>query len=97
MIYYYALHIFFTIGKYKCIKTIWMFYGKFADEGDNPVNNTNKYHVDENNRLSTGLQPLITGSVLKIRFFQFRSIIVFSIPEIILLSSARQNIQIRVV
>ena len=23
---------------YKSNKTIWMFYGKFADEGDNPVN-----------------------------------------------------------
>jgi len=55
-----------------------MFYSKFADEGDNPVNNTNKYHVDENNRLSTGLQPLITGSVLKIRFFQFHNCIFYS-------------------
>jgi hypothetical protein len=32
-----CLTYFFTIGKYKCNKTIWMFYGKFADEGDNPV------------------------------------------------------------
>ena len=32
--YYYTLH---NILLYKSNKTIWMFYGKFADEGDNPV------------------------------------------------------------
>jgi len=46
-----------------------MFYGKFADGGDNPVNNANIYNVEENNRLSPGLQPQSTESVLKIRFF----------------------------
>ena len=30
---------------YKSKKTIWMFYGKFADEGENPVDNQNKYNV----------------------------------------------------
>ena len=42
-----------------------------------------------------GLQPLTDGSVLKILlfFFQSGSVIVFSIPEIILLSSTKQNIQ----
>ena len=44
-----------------------MFFGKFADEGDNPVNNPNIYNVDGDNRLSPGLQPLTSGSVLKIR------------------------------
>ena len=43
-----------------------MFYGKFADKGNNPVN---IYNVEGNNRLSPGLQPLTTGSVLKIPFF----------------------------
>ena len=34
---------------YKRNKTIWMFYGKFADEGDNPVNNPNIYNVEGDN------------------------------------------------
>ena len=32
-----------------------MFYGKFADEGDNPVDNLNIYDVEGHNRLSSGL------------------------------------------
>jgi len=45
--------------------------------------------------LSPGLQPLTTGIVLKILFFfQSSSVIVFSVPEIILLSFAKQNIQV---
>ena len=40
-----------------------MFYGKFADEGDNPVNNI--YDVEGDNRLSPGLQHLTTGSALE--------------------------------
>ena len=35
-----------------------MFYRKFAEEGDNPVNNPNKCNVERNNRLSPGLQPV---------------------------------------
>jgi hypothetical protein len=27
----------------------WMFYGNFADEEDNPVNNTNIYNVEGDN------------------------------------------------
>jgi len=46
-----------------------MFYRKFADKGDNLVNNPNIYNVEGDNRLSPGLQPLTTGSMLKIRFF----------------------------
>ena len=78
-----------------------MFFGKLADEGDksniynvegdNLVDNSNIYNVEGNNRLLPGLQLMITRSVLKIPFF---SVFVFSIQEIILLSSAKQNIQI---
>jgi hypothetical protein len=46
-----------------------MFYGKFANEGDNRVNNPNIYNVEEDNRLSPGLQSMTTGSVLKIWVF----------------------------
>ena len=52
-----------------------MFYGRFADEG--------------NNRLSPGLQPLT--SVIKIGLFQSGSVNVFSMPEIILLSSEKKG------
>jgi len=44
-----------------------MFYGKFADEGDNYI-----YHIEGDNRLYRGLQPLETRSVLKIHFFPVR-------------------------
>ena len=30
---------------YKSKKKIWMFYGKFADEGENPVDNQNRYNA----------------------------------------------------
>jgi hypothetical protein len=63
---YYAFHISLL---YKSKKTIWMFYGKFANEGDNRVNNPNIYNVEEDNRLSPGLQSMTTGSVLKIWVF----------------------------
>ena len=53
-------------------ETIWMFYGKFADKGDNPVNNTNIYNIERDNKLSPGLQPLTTESMLKILFFSLR-------------------------
>jgi len=42
-----------------------MFYGKFADE----VNNPNLYNVEGDNRLLPGLQNLTTESALKILFF----------------------------
>jgi hypothetical protein len=47
-----------------------MFNGKFADEGDNSVNNPNilYYNVEGDNRLSPGLWPLTIGSVLKKKF-----------------------------
>jgi hypothetical protein len=68
-----------------------MFYG-----GDNSVNNQKiyQYNAEGNNRFLPGLQPLTTESVEKEIFFQYGSIIVFSMPVIILLSSAKQNIQV---
>ena len=68
-------------------KKIWMFYKKFADKGDNSVNNLSIYNVEGDNRLSpVCLQPLTTGSLLKIPFFLSVSVIVFSIPNFIMLS-----------
>jgi hypothetical protein len=46
-----------------------MFFGKNADEGDNPMKNPDIYNVEGNNRLSPGRQSLKTGSMLKIRGF----------------------------
>ena len=46
---------------YKSNKTIWMFYGKFADEEDNRVNNPSIYNVEGDNRLSPGLQQVAPG------------------------------------
>ena len=37
-----------------------MFFGRFTDEGNNTVNNLNIYNVEEDNRMSLGLQPLTT-------------------------------------
>jgi hypothetical protein len=53
------------------------------------VENTNiyMYNVKGDNRLLPDLQLLMTESVLKILFSQSGSVIVFSIPEIVLLSS----------
>ena len=75
------------------IRLIWIFYEKIAEEGDNPANNPNICNVTGDNRWSPGVQLLTTGSVLKIGFF-FHSVLAFSIPKNILLSSAKQNIQI---
>jgi hypothetical protein len=52
------------------------------------------YNVEGVNRLLPGLQPQPTESVLNICFVLSDSAIVFSIPEIILLSSAKQHIQV---
>jgi len=49
--------------------SVWMFYG-----GDNSVNNQKIYNVEGNNRLLPGLQPLTTGSVLKMRFLFFSTV-----------------------
>jgi hypothetical protein len=50
-------------------KTIQMFFGKFADGGDNMVNDSSIYYVEGTNMLSPSLQPLTAGSVLKICAF----------------------------
>ena len=34
-----------------------MAYGKFAEKGDNPVDNPILYNIEIDNRLSPGLQP----------------------------------------
>jgi hypothetical protein len=54
-----------------------MFYGKFADKGDNPVNNTNIYNIERDNRLSPGLQPLTTESMLILFFLESMKILFF--------------------
>ena len=51
---------------------IWMFYRKFADEGNNLVENPNIHNVEGDNMLSPDLQPLTTESVFKICFFTVR-------------------------
>jgi len=74
-----------------------MFYRKFADEGDHPVDNPNIYNVEGDNRLSPGLQPLKTGSALKISGFLFLLVWFHNCicyAEIILLSSTKQNNQV---
>lgn len=71
--------------------TMWMLYLTFADKGDNPLANLNKYNVDGDKRLFPSLQHLATGSVLKIIYF------LFFIPEIILLTSTKWNYGIKMV
>jgi len=46
-----------VIGQFRC------FFGKFVDNGDNPVNKPNIYNVEGNIRLSPGRQSMTTGSV----------------------------------
>lgn len=41
-----------------------MFDGKFADEGSNPVDNTNIYNLEGSNGCLSALQSLTAGSVL---------------------------------
>ena len=71
-----------------------MFFGKFVDEGDNPVNNQSIYNVEGDNRLSPGQQPLTTGSMLKFRVFSVRFHNCIFYTGNYLLSSAKQNIQV---
>ena len=61
-------------------------YGKFDDEGNNPVKNPNIYDIEGDNRLSPGLQPMTTVSVLKTEFFLK--------PEIIFSSSTKQTFRL---
>ena len=78
---------------YKSKKTIQMFFGKFADGGDNTVNDPSIYNVEGTNMLSPSLQPPTTGNVLIICVFFIPVRNCILLPEIILLSSTKQNIQ----
>lgn len=83
---YYTLHI--LLYYLKVIRQVWCFteiYWRGRKSGAHP----NIYHAEEDNRLSTGLHPLTTGSALKIRCCLSGSIIVFTLPEIILLSTTK--------
>ena len=48
----------YIFSHYESNKAIWMFYEKFADEGNNPMENPNIYNVEGDTRLSPGLQLL---------------------------------------
>jgi hypothetical protein len=74
---------------YKGNKTIWMFYGNFADEGYNTVNNPKIYNVEE----TIGCRPVYNPWQPEV-CLKFGSVIVFSTSEIILLSSERHIIQV---
>ena len=45
---------------HKSNKKILMFHGKFADEGDKPVNNPNIYNVEGDNMLPPDLQQVFS-------------------------------------
>ena len=71
------LSIFFKMHQ-KC-ETMWIFRGKFVDVGDKSMNNPSIYNVEGANRLSPGLQPQPTESVLTFLFFvRFRNCIFYS-------------------
>jgi hypothetical protein len=86
--YYYTLHNILQYI-YKGNKTIWMFYGNFADEGYNTVNNPKIYNVEE----TIGCRPVYNPWQPEV-CLKFGSVIVFSTSEIILLSSERHIIQV---
>ena len=69
------------------------FYGKFAGDGDILVDNTNIYNLEG----TIGVHPVyipLQPEVFWKAFFQCGCVMVFAIPEIILLSSTKQNIPI---
>ena len=69
------------------------FYGKYAGEEDILVDNTNIYNEEG----TIGVHPIynpLQPEVFWNAFFQCGCVIVFVIPEIILLSSTKQNIHI---
>jgi hypothetical protein len=69
------------------------FYGKFAGEGDILVDNTNIYNVEG----TIGVHPVynpLQPEVFWNAFLPCGCVIVFAIPEIILLSPTKQNIHI---
>lgn len=54
-----------------------MFYGKFAVEGDNPLNNANIYNVEGDNKLSSLSTTHVNREGVENLFFsvQFRNIL----------------------
>ena len=62
IIYFYTLHI---VLLYKGNKTVWMFYEKFLTR-ETTLCSPNINDIDRDYKVSPGLQPLTTGSVLKI-------------------------------
>ena len=73
--------------------TISDVFRKFADEGDNPVNNPNIFNIEGNHMLSPDLQHLVARSTTRDKrkcvenssLSRPGSVIVFTIPEIICL------------
>jgi hypothetical protein len=73
------------------LPTGWIFT---LDGGDNMVNDSSIYYVEGTNMLSPSLQPPTTGNVLIICVFFIPVRNCILLPEIILLSSKKQNIQV---
>ena len=72
-----------------------MFYGKLSDKESNTAEYPNINILQGDSRLSPGIQLLTTGSVWKIRVcFQSGFVIIFSMTEIIVLSTTKQNTQV---
>jgi hypothetical protein len=67
------------------------FHGKFADEGINAIDNLSIYIVEGYNMLSPGMQPLKPKVYLKFVCLQSSYVIVFCMPEHILLSTNQNS------
>jgi hypothetical protein len=70
-----------------------MFYGKFADEGINAMDNLNIYNVEGDNMLSPGLQPKV---YLKSVFLQSSYVILKVETDIIASIAASPRGQARI-
>ena len=46
--------LYLTCFFFKVLKQFICFFGKIADEGENPLNNPDIYNVEEDNRLLPG-------------------------------------------
>jgi hypothetical protein len=68
IIYFYTLHI---VLLYKGNKTVWMFYEKFLTR-ETTLCSPNINDIDRDYKVYPGLQPLTTGSVVKICGVFFR-------------------------
>ena len=54
--FFFKLYTLHNVLLHKSNRTIWMFHGKFADEGDKPVNNPNIYNIEGDNMLPPDIQ-----------------------------------------